>query len=125
MIMIERLKAARKACKFTQQQIADMLGIDRSTYSYYETGRTHPPMENLVKLAAIFNTDVLWIVGESRKESVLCKSDDVLTIKAMIHERGITQLTEDERKLVALYRMLREDGKEQELEKLQAKVKSK
>ena len=42
----------------TQQQVADTLNIDRSTYSYYETGKTEPNMDTIIKLAKIFDVNV-------------------------------------------------------------------
>ena len=58
MIVSERLRAARKACKMTQGQVAELLGVDRSTYTYYETGKSSPSYENLMRLAAMFKVDV-------------------------------------------------------------------
>ena len=36
------LKFYRHECGLTQQQVADRLKIERSTYTYYETGKTKP-----------------------------------------------------------------------------------
>lgn len=48
----ENLKRLREYCCFTQQYIADNLYIDRSTYSYWELGRTNP---SVVFITAIIN----------------------------------------------------------------------
>jgi len=29
--------------EMSQQQVADLIGVDRSTYGYYELGKTQPP----------------------------------------------------------------------------------
>ena len=50
-----RLKKIRQNCGYTQQQMADVLAIHRTTYTYYELGRTNPPREVLNKLVEIFN----------------------------------------------------------------------
>ena len=34
------LKYYRSECKLTQQDVADLLGLERSSYTYYETGKT-------------------------------------------------------------------------------------
>ena len=39
-IFSERLRKIRKASGMTQQEIADHLNMQRSTYAYYETGAT-------------------------------------------------------------------------------------
>ena len=49
------LKRLRQNNSFTQQQVADALNIDRSTYAYYESGKTTPDINALIKLARIFN----------------------------------------------------------------------
>ncbi len=51
----ERLRELRGKCGYTQSQVAKLLNIDRSTYAYYETGKTRPDVSSLVMLAKIFN----------------------------------------------------------------------
>ncbi|MEI6578222.1 MAG: helix-turn-helix transcriptional regulator [Eubacteriales bacterium] len=48
------LKRLRLYCGLTQKQIADQLNIDRSTYTYYETGKTVPDVETLRKLSRLY-----------------------------------------------------------------------
>lgn len=49
------LKYYRHECGLTQQQVADRLKIERSTYTYYETGKTKPDINTLIKIAKVFN----------------------------------------------------------------------
>ncbi len=66
----QRLKKLRNNNDFTQQQVADALKIDRSTYSYYETGKTEPNYESTLKLAKIFGVTVQELLtGEIPKSS--------------------------------------------------------
>ncbi len=51
------LKYYRHSAGLTQQQVADNLKIERSTYTYYETGKTKPDINTLVKIAKVFNID--------------------------------------------------------------------
>ncbi len=57
----------RKAKKFSQEQMAKKIGIERSTYSGYELGYFNPSMKNALKIKEILgytkddiflNTDV-------------------------------------------------------------------
>lgn len=50
-----RLRYLRKQDNITQQQLADEIGIAKSTVSMYETGRREPDFEALEKLADFFN----------------------------------------------------------------------
>lgn len=54
-LLNERLRAMRQACRLTQQQVADALGLDRSTYTYYECGRSQPNLDILSNICDIFN----------------------------------------------------------------------
>lgn len=64
----EQLKRARKRMGFTQQQVADAMGITKSTYCCYETGKRQPDVIKIKRLAAILNTsgDILLETGFER-----------------------------------------------------------
>lgn len=49
------LKECRSVLELTQYEIADKLGLERSTYTFYETGKTMPSIVVLLKLAKIYN----------------------------------------------------------------------
>ena len=56
----ESLKRVRKEHNLKQTDIAEAFGIDRSTYSFYETGKTNPPIETMCALAKIYRTASFW-----------------------------------------------------------------
>jgi len=58
--MHEIIRGLRKEKGLTQQQVADCLGIERSTYAYYESGRTRLNADIIVKLAKFYR--VRWAV---------------------------------------------------------------
>lgn len=67
------LKYYRHECGLTQQQVADRLKIERSTYTYYETGKTKPDINTLIKIAKVYNinyTALLQGVEEELEEAV-------------------------------------------------------
>ena len=53
-----RLRALRLTFGFTQSSVAEVLGINRSTYSYYESGTTRPDPVVLGKLASYYQIPV-------------------------------------------------------------------
>ncbi len=61
-----RLRELRKSRNMTQPQLAQLLGIAKSTISMYENGRREPDLETLEAIADIFNVDLNSLV--SRKE---------------------------------------------------------
>ena len=59
------LKKLRKQRGETQQQIADMLGLSRASYTKYENGMHEPSFEVLNSLAKHFGVTVDYILGRS------------------------------------------------------------
>ena len=51
------LKEKRTKKRMTQQQVADRLGITRSAYGYYETGRTAVDIETFKAICQILYID--------------------------------------------------------------------
>lgn len=49
----DRLRSARESRGYTQQQIADRMGIDKSTYCGYETGKRQPDVQKIKQLSRI------------------------------------------------------------------------
>ena len=117
-MLSQRLKAARKACKLTQSQVAEILGIDRSAYTYYETGKTTPSFANLLRLASVFKVEASWLLGGSAPEGeppFLADGEDVFAVYQAISQSGMSELSNDERLLVAYYRAMKGEGKGQAL----------
>ena len=59
----ENLKTARKISKLTQKQVAEAVGIARSTYALYETGEREPSVECVKKLAKVLNVSGNFLIG--------------------------------------------------------------
>lgn len=58
----QNLRFLRKAFHFPQWQVALWLNVERSSYTYYETGRTLPPLLILLKLAWFFEVSLDGLV---------------------------------------------------------------
>lgn len=68
MTIHERLRQLRQASGLTQEQVAGQLGMTRQALSSYESGRTRPDIETLMKLAEIYDTDLEGILYGSEKQ---------------------------------------------------------
>ncbi|MBQ7467093.1 MAG: helix-turn-helix transcriptional regulator [Clostridia bacterium] len=64
-IFCEKLYELRKQSNLTQQQVAKKLGITQPSYIRYEIGNSEPTLENLVKLADLFDVSVDYLLGRS------------------------------------------------------------
>lgn len=60
-----RLKALRYECNETQQDVADVLNVQRATYSAYERGTILPPYDKIKMLADYFEVSVEYLMGET------------------------------------------------------------
>ena len=61
-----RVRAARKALKLTQQQVADLAGVSLNTYQMFETGKSSPQGANLQAMLLAVGIDG---TGPARAES--------------------------------------------------------
>ncbi len=64
-IFQERLMEQRKLNGFTQREVAEHLGIAQPSYIRYENGSSQPSLENLVKLADLFDVSVDYLLGRT------------------------------------------------------------
>lgn len=61
----ETLRKLRKSKKLTQKQLADMLYVDCSSVTKWETGKANPDFEKQQQLAEIFNVSIDALLGRS------------------------------------------------------------
>ena len=61
-----RLVQLRKKRGLTQQQIADLVHVNRVTYTNWEKGKREPSFENLVKLADLLDVSLDWLFGRDK-----------------------------------------------------------
>ena len=65
------LKEYRTKAGLTQQQVAEALKIERSTYTYYENGKSTPALDNIGKIAKLFGVEYTVLldgIGEDVNE---------------------------------------------------------
>ena len=62
--MHEIIRRLRKERGLTQQQVAEHLNIDRSTYAYYESGRSRINIDIIVRLAHFYKVSYATIIGK-------------------------------------------------------------
>jgi transcriptional regulator with XRE-family HTH domain len=55
MIIGEQLRDARQKHQLSQEQIAEMLGVSRQTISNWETSKSYPDIERVMRLAEIYH----------------------------------------------------------------------
>lgn len=116
-----QLKIIRCQNNLKQYQIADALGISRSTYCSYETGRRSIDLDMLVRLSKFYRLPLdLFLremdIGFIAEESSYENEQDT---------RFLSQLSPDEVALIARYRTMEEKDKKEIDALAKSKVESK
>lgn len=70
----KNIRYYREKKGYSQEQLAQLLFVTRQTVSNYETGRSRPDVETLVKLAGLLNIEVTDLIYGPRQISVSCRS---------------------------------------------------
>lgn len=109
-MLSEQLKIIRKANKFTQQGLADAIGIERSTYASYETGRNKPDVNLLSRIAKVFDVSSDFILEIDT--TVPLNVDDIsVQYKKKSGNKLVSTLSKEEKSVLAKYRLLSDDKK--------------
>ena len=64
-IFCKRLIEQRKINNLTQRDVAQKLGIAQPSYIRYENGKAEPSIENLIKLADLFDVSIDFLCGRT------------------------------------------------------------
>ena len=102
----DRLRAIRKEHGLTQQNIADVLGVDRTTYTVYEGGSITPSPATLVKLSQIYNVTVGYLIGVEENHPELRKIPDEKQEKKLLSSDPFSLLKKEEKELLLYFRVL-------------------
>ncbi|WP_270387127.1 helix-turn-helix domain-containing protein [Megamonas funiformis] len=88
------LKAERMKKGLSQLAFAKILGISQQTIGSWETGRTSPDLETLIKIASFFNVSTDYLLGVT----------DVPTKNNV--QSNLIKLSDEELQLIKKYREL-------------------
>ena len=62
---MKNLKKCREEKCLTQQQMADLLGIQRPTYTRYESGERQPDFQTVLKISQVLGVTTDYLLGNS------------------------------------------------------------
>lgn len=92
MSLSTKIRSAREKKGYTQQRLADELGVNRSTIANYEIGRRVPDFEDLQKLAKILNVSVDYF---AEKQSLEAVNDFMARAKVVFDSAEINQIDKE------------------------------
>lgn len=69
MTFAEKLKNLRKSKKITQEELAKIINVERSSIGKYESANTIPSNDTLIKIAEYFNVSTDYLLGKTNVQS--------------------------------------------------------
>ena len=66
-ITAHTLQELRKTTGYSQKEVASYIQVKPATFNTYETGRTEPPIEVLVRLSYLYQTPIDYLVQKDRQ----------------------------------------------------------
>lgn len=113
----EKIKILRTKFGLTQKEVADALEIERSTYTYYELGKTTPSWNAIKKLAQIFQIAPYDLLEEQNKYIM----SDVLYNEG--ENINICNLNSSEKKIILALRTLPAQNKNKAIDSIDKIIK--
>lgn len=100
----------RSEAGLKQEEMAQKLGVSKSTIGMWETGKRLPSPELYEQVADYFNVDIDYLYGRSEiRQRVHYDQDGTAYVPAK--DTGRSELRSDERNLLNYYNQLNDTGK--------------
>lgn len=112
------LRQLRKDHDMTQSEVASCIGLDRSTYAYYERGATKPDFECILRICKMYGMDLNDITNmflEDSRTSITFKTlDEHLNDDeqdSFLHKLNMLNIDEYEKMILYFYHQTPEELK--------------
>lgn len=89
---MNRIRDLREDMDLRQIDVAKSTGIDQKTLSNYETGRTNPDSEAIIKLADFFDVSTDYLLGRTVKNK---PSPETLMKKIIKIQSDLSEIMKD------------------------------
>lgn len=103
--LAQNIRYIRVQKHFSQQQLADLAGIPRTTLTNLESGLGNPSLHNLIKLSAALGVGVEELLSRPRSGCVLIAAGDVPVQQRSQGQVQIYELLPDKIKGIGIERM--------------------
>lgn len=83
----QRIHSARESAGFTQEALAEAIGVSRTAVARWENGDIEPKLQNLICLAQSLNVSTDWLLGIQNKADFEALSGEAIcAMKKFISE---------------------------------------
>lgn len=66
-----QIKRMRELCGISQEELADAVGLSRTSYIDIEKGRVNPKIDHLVNIANVLNIDLKFFVTNASSDETV------------------------------------------------------
>ncbi|MFA6185228.1 MAG: helix-turn-helix transcriptional regulator [Candidatus Shapirobacteria bacterium] len=73
----QKIKAARKIRRITQEELANAMGVSDKSISAYESDRANPPLSVIEKISKVTDQPLSFFLEETIETSILSKLREV------------------------------------------------
>lgn len=95
MTLGEKIAKGRKELNYTQEQLADILGVSRQSISKWESDGAYPETDKLVKMGKMFGCSMDYLLNDERieKDGIRTEDEDPMlgkirsTVRKQVRER--------------------------------------
>lgn len=105
---METLKKLRESKGLSQQKLASLIGVSRSTVAMWESGKSQPSLEMLVELAQLFEVSVDYLLDVQSEGTTAIPATQQSEIDKIF--QGLTE--DNQQKLLELARLYSASQKE-------------
>lgn len=82
MILADKIISLRKKCGWSQEELAEQLGISRQSVSKWESGMSIPDLEKIVKMSALFGVSTDYLLKDEIEETLPSETYDTDSAEA-------------------------------------------
>lgn len=85
MTLGEKILKQRKELNYTQEQLADILGVSRQSISKWESDIAYPETNKLIKMGKLFECSMDYLINEDITEKSGINTNDAVPVIEKIH----------------------------------------
>lgn len=78
----DNLKKMREKRGYTHQELADLVGVNRVTYTNWENGNREPKFEKVIELAKVLKANTDYLLGFSDKNMFEMTDDELVIVSS-------------------------------------------
>ncbi len=102
MTLGEKIAKQRKENNYTQEQLADLLGVSRQSVSKWESDLAYPETDKLIRLGKLFECSMDYLLNEDCTDKSGKNTEEIVSVLDTIHSAIKRQCRERKSKKISM-----------------------